>query len=156
MFELFEFSWFGDEAGEFVESQLEFGGVDSIEGVFVKSDFSGVGATRGEGEVERVKKKLEDEGEREGDGEGETSGDLKKDDGGFEGLSDVETIDGDGVKGSETGDNEEGKCDVVGERVSLSSSLLVLGEAVFDAWRSDLLYALTPCRPMCLSQASNF
>lgn len=128
-FELFEFPWFEDEAGEGVEIQLECGGVDTTAG-----GFAGVGAATGEGESEgeRVKKILEGEGE----GEGETSGDLNGD-GEFEGLSDGETIDGDGEKGSETGDKEEEKDD---------------GGAVC---RSCRLYAISPCWPTCLLQACN-
>lgn len=137
VFELYAFPWFEDEAGEGIEPQLDCGGVNTTIGGFAGGDKSGVGATSGEGEGERVKKKLE----RDGDGEGETSGD---DIGESEGLSD-------GEKGSENGDSVEGKGD--GERVSVSSSPLF---SPFASWRSALLDAISPCVPMCLSQAGKF
>lgn len=149
-FELLELPWFEDGAG-----------ANTTVGGFALSDMSGVGATIGEGEFERMKKILEGEG----DGEGETSGDFNGDGenhdgadviGESEGLSDGETGDGDGEKGSESGDNEEGKVDGDGEVISLSSTLLVLRVlAAFVAWRSCRLYAISPCWPMCLSQAGN-
>lgn len=126
----FVFEVFADEAGEGIETQLDCGGADTSIGGFA----SGVGAATGEGEGEREKKKLE----RDGDGEGDSSGDV----GESEGLSD-----GDGEKGSESGDSVEGKGDGDGERVSLSSSPL---SAPFAAWRSFLMCAVSPCWPMCL------
>lgn len=143
VFELFDFSWFEDGGAEGAEVQLECVGVDTTIGGLAGSD----GATRGEGEGEGVKKVLngEEEGEEEISGE-------------FEGLSDGETSNGetsngDGEKDSGTGDNEGGKCDGDGEIDSFSLSLLVLCVlAAFFAWRSCLLYAISPCWPMCLSQ----
>lgn len=130
-FELFAFPWFEDGAGEGIATQLECGGVDTTIGAF-----AGVGASITD-EGERVKKK-------DGDGEGESSGES-------EGLSD-------GEKGSESGDSVEGKGDGDGERVSLSSLSLFLALstlAPFVAWRSFLVYAMSPCWPMCLSQVTS-
>jgi len=113
-FELCEFIWFEDGAGEGAEIQLECGGVDK---------------TVGEGDITG-------EGEGEDDGEGESSGDVNSDgrkndvDGEFEGLSDGETSE-------DVGDDE-------GEGFSLWSKLLVLCElAEFDVCRSFLLYGIS-------------
>jgi len=132
----FVFEVFADEAGEGIETQLDCGGVVTSTGGSAGGDMSGVrGAATGEGEGESEKKKLEGDGDGEGDSSGES-----------EGVSD-----GDGEKGSESGDSVEGKGD--GERVSLSSSPL---SAPFAAWRSFLMCAVSPCWPICLSQAGNF
>jgi len=130
----FVFEVFADEAGEGIETQLECGGVDRSVGGFGGGDVCGVGAGTGEGEGEREKKKPE----RDGEGEGDNSGESER-------LCD-------GEKGSESGDNVEGKGegDGDGERVSLSSS------TPFAAWRSFLMDDVSPCSPMCLSQAGNF
>lgn len=113
------------------------GGVDTKIGVFSGGETCGVGNTTGEGEGEGVKKISE------GDGDGE-----------YEGLSDGES-DGDDEKGSKFGGNGKGKCVTNCLTIPWLTCPWILGVlAAFSTWTSCLLYALSPCWPVCLKQLS--
>lgn len=127
------FPWLENGEGLGAGIQLISGGVDTARGVLAVGDISGVGDATGEG----VKKILE------GDGDGEY--DIGADPGEYEGLSD-----GDDEKGSKSGGNEEGKCDADCLSFPWLTSPWILGVlAAFAGMRSCLLYAISPCWPLC-------
>lgn len=139
--ELYLFPWLENGEGLGAGTQLNSGGLDTVGGTFTGGDISEVGDITGEGDGEGVKEILE------GDGDGEY--DAGADPGEYEGLSDCENDE----KGSKSGNNGKGKCEADCLSIPRLTSPCILGVlAAFVTLRSCLLYALSPCWPMCLAK----